>query len=233
MRKLAIFLLFCLFLFPQSIKERIEEKWSSLKTYSATLVVKQAKTSKLTKLDPDYKYLFNARKTQIYFQAPHSLRLEGTPYGMLRVIYIINENKYLVWVPGIGYKKEDNFNGIDRKTLSLDFGIIGPDFWNDYDLKVVEETKNSLKIEATPKDNTRKRIIWINPNDFSLQKSWKMNSLGKLNVAYVFDNYFKDQSGVVIPRRIRMFSPDGELVAEGEFQNIKINSPLPQNLFSP
>jgi outer membrane lipoprotein-sorting protein len=57
--------------------------------------------------------------------------------------------------------------------------------------------------------------------------------LGKLNVAYVFDNHYKDQSGVVIPRRIRMYSPDGELVAEGEFQNIKINSSLPQNLFSP
>ena len=233
MRKVALFLVFCIFLFPQTIKERIEERWSSLKTFSATLVVKNAKTSKLAKLDPDYKYLFNARKTQIYFQAPHSLRLEGTPYGMLRVVYIINSNRYAILVPGIGYKKEDNFKGIDRKILSLDFGILGPDFWNDYNIKVVEETKNSLKIEAIPKDNTRKRIIWINPNDLSLQKSWKLNSFGKLNVAYVFDNYYKDKTGVVIPRRIRMFAPDGELVAEGEFQNIKINSSLPEKLFSP
>ena len=233
MRRFAIVFLVSICLFPHSIKEKIEERWSSLKTFQAVLVVKQAKTSKLTQLDPDYKYLFNARKTSIYYQAPHFLRLEGTPYGLMRVIYIINSNRFIVLVPGIGYKKEDKFRSIDRKTLSMDFGIIGPDFWNDYSLKVVEETKNSLKIEATPKDNGRKRIIWLNPDDLAIQRSWKLNSLGRLNVSYVFDDFYKDPSGLVIPRRIKMFSPDGELVAEGEFQSIKINSPLPPNFFSP
>lgn len=219
-------------LFAESITNELVKKWSSLQTFSATLEITKAKTSKLTEIDPDYKYLFNARKTKIYFSAPHSLRLEGTPYGMLKVIYIINGEKYAVIVPGIGYKKEENFKSIDRRTLSVDFGIISADFWDNYSLKVLKRSKTVLEIEAIPKDNTRKRVIWLNPDDLSLQKSIKYNSLGKINVIYTFENYYKHSSGIVVPRKIKMWSPQGELLAEGEFKNIKINTRLAPSLFS-
>lgn len=232
MKKFLIFLLPAVILLSQSITNDIEKKWSVLKTFSATLEVKKAKTSKLSQMDPDYKYLFNARKTDIYYRAPHSLRIEGTPYGLLRVVYIVNGGSYSVWVPGIGYKKEDNFKSVDKRTLSLDFGIIGPDFWENYTLKVVQQSKTSIQLEAIPKDSERKRMLWLNPADLSLQKSVKYNSLGKVRVIYVFENHFKHSSGVTIPRKIKMFSPDGELVAEGEFKNIKINASLPPDLFS-
>lgn len=221
------------FLLSQSITNDIVKKWSSLKTYSATLEVKKAKTAKIQEMDPDYKYLFNARKTNIYYRAPHSLRIEGTPYGLLRVVYIINGGSYAVLIPGISYKKEENFKSVDQRVLSLDFGIIGPDFWENYSLKIVQRTQTSIQIEAVPKDNTRKREIWLNPNDLSLQKSVKYNSLGRVNVIYTFENHYKHSSGVVFPQKIKMFSPNGELIGEGEFKNLKINTPLSPNLFSP
>jgi len=233
MRKSLIFLIYCVLLFSDSITKGIEKKWAPLKTFSATLEVTKVKTSKLTKMDPDYKYLFNARKTNIYYRAPDSLRLEGTPYGVLRVIYIVNGGNFAVLIPGLGYKKEDSFKAIDRRTLSLDFGIIGPDFLQNYTLKVVQSTKTSIQIEAIPKDNGRKRVIWLNPKDFSLLKCLKYNSLGKVSIIYTFENHFKHSSGIVIPRKMKLFAPDGELVAEGEFKNIRINEPLPPNLFSP
>lgn len=234
MKRLVVFIMvFSAILFSQSITLDLQKKWSALRTFSATLEVQRAKTSKLLQIDPDYKYLFNARKTDIYFQAPHSLRIEGVPYGMLKVIYIINGSKYTVLVPGIHYKKQDDFKSVDRRTLSLDFGIIAPDFWGNYSLKVVRKTKTSIQIEAVPKDNTRKRTIWLNPGDFSLQKSVKYDSSGKIKVTYVFENYYKHPSGVVVPRKVKMFSPEGELIGEGEFKNIKINAQFPPNLFSP
>ncbi len=232
MRKLAIFLTFFIVVLSQSITNEIAKKWSALKTFSATLEVKKVKTAKLSQLDPDYKYLFNARKTNIYYQAPHSLRIEGTPYGVLRVVYIINGGGYTVLIPAIAFRKEENFKYIDQRTLSLDFGIIGPDFWENYSLKILQQTKTSIQIEAIPKDKSRKRVIWLNPSDLSLQKSVKYNSLGKVNVIYTFENHFKHPSGVVVPRKIKMFSPDGELVGEGEFKDIKINTPFSPNLFS-
>lgn len=232
MKKFAILLLASAVLFSQSIATDIQKKWSALKTFSATLELKEAKTSKLAQIDPDYKYFFNAKKTNIYYRAPYSLRLEGTPYLLLNVVYIINGDSYTVLAPGIKYKKEEKFKSIDKRTLTVDFGIIGPDLWDNYSLTVAQKTKTSIQIEAIPKDNTRKRMIWLNPNDLSLQKSSKYDSEGKVKIVYTFENHYKHSSGVAVPRKIKMLSPTGELLAEAELKDIKINTTLPANLFS-
>ncbi len=217
-------------IFAQPLEKRWEAKWASLKSFSATIVIKQM-SKELSDIDPNFQYAFRAKETHIYFRAPNMFRFEGKPYGFFWTVYIINGDGSVLNVPGLKLKRESQVEP-DKRVLSLDFGFVSSDVWQYFSLKVVGEDKDSLKIEATPKTGGRKRIFWLDKETLAVKKSWKFDSQGNLKVSYVFENFQKYSSSILIPKRMKVYSPQGKCVGIAEYKDIKINPSLPLDLFA-
>lgn len=230
MRRTGFLFLIASLIFAQPLEKRLEAKWAPLKSFSATIIIKQM-SKELSKIDPNFQYAFRAKETHFYFRAPNMFRFEGKPYGFFWTVYIINGDSSVINVPGLRLKRESQVEA-DKRVLSLDFGFVSSDVWQYFSLKVVGEDRHSLKIEATPKTGGRKRIFWLDKETLAVEKSWKFDSQGNLKVSYLFENFQKYPSGVFIPKRMKVYSPEGKCVGIVEYKDMKINPSLSLDLFA-
>jgi outer membrane lipoprotein-sorting protein len=202
-----------------------------------TCKVLYANQAELKKIGKDFGKSYEFKSTNVYFKKPDKMKIEGK-LGMLGAKIIINGNRKATIIPGLHISKKENIaDEPHKKQTDLDLGIISDSLWRDYIILKVERekttTRNIYRVTFVRPNSREKRLVaWLDSSGFKLLKLEKYESDGTLKVRYIYSHHIFVDKLIWIPCRIDVYSPDGKLAGTTVYENIKVNTNIPDSEFA-
>lgn len=214
------------------VRSRVVKETSGFRDVSLTARVIRANHDELREIGKDFQKSYDIKKTKIQFKAPDKMRMEGK-VGLIGVTIIINGNQKVYKIPALHIAKREDITGAPHQRQSdLDLGILSGSLWHDYVVYSAVEENGSYKIVFARSNALKKKIeLWADCETLKLQKVEKLEENGKLRAKYVYSNH-KQIDGIWVPTKIEVFNGEGKFAAETGYENVKINSGIPNSVFN-
>lgn len=215
------------------LRARIKQATGDFKDVTLTCKVVQADQKELRKIGKDFGKTYEFKSTNIYFKAPNKTKMESK-LGLVKVEIIINGDRKLTSIPPIRYrKKEDISDKPHKRQTDLDIGMVTESLWRDY-IVLGNDSDSSVHRVTIARENARdkKIVCWVDDKTLKLLKVEKYESDGKLIARYIYSGHSLVNGIAWVPSKIQVYNCDGKLAGTTSYENIKINSGIPDSVFA-
>lgn len=219
------------------LRSIVAQNTRSFRDISLTCRVTYANQAELRKIGKDFGKSYEFKTTRVYFKAPNKMKIEGK-LGMIGAKIVMDGNRKATIIPALRIsKKEDVSDEPHKRQTDLDLGIVTESLWRDYHvLSVSSERVGSRQVYRVVfiRDNARekKHVAWIDGDYLKLLKIEKYESDGSLKARYLYSNHALVGNIVWVPRRVDVYSPDGKLAGTSVYENISVNTNIPDSEFA-
>lgn len=203
----------------------------------ATFVARIVKgdQTQLKKINSDFGQTYRFTTSTIYFKEPLKMRAEAH-VEETSVVYIINGTHLEIKLPSF-VSKQDLSKSPGRRQTLMDVGILTPALMeNLFDAKFVRSDRESgdavfdLTYKPELNDTSRNRV-WIDPKKkYVTRREW-FNQYNRQLATFYYLNP-QEINGVWVPTRLEVKNVDGVIAGITRYESIKVNSGLPDSLFS-
>jgi len=210
-----------------------------LDDFTATMVVVKADQRQLSLINKDAGFLYRFKSVTMRYKEPNKVRIDISEQGT-RGTYIVNGQIQLVSIPKLGLKTRRDFGDSPGKRKSLmDVGLVS-DYYLTYANArfvrrgTVEGTPVGV-FELTYKDrdaDTSHHIVYIDPVRRVVLKRENYTQEGKLQAIYHFKDLREVSPGIWFPTRIEAQNVNGVIAGVTEYRDIKVNTGLPDSIFT-
>ncbi len=219
------------------VREQIRQATQAFKDITLTCRVLYANVAELKKIGKDFPNSYEFKTTTISYKAPDKMRMEGK-LGMVTVAIIINGNTKSIKAAGLHISKKENIAKQPHKRQGdLDIGILTDQLWQDYIVTNVEAEKGQSGqlykitfVRSNAKD--KKLVLWTEPKTWKLLKLEKYEDDGTLKSRYIYSSH-RRYGPIWVPGHIDVYNRDGKLAGSTMYENIKVNSGIPDSIFKP
>ncbi len=171
------------------------------------------------------------------FRLPDMMRIDGR-FGAATGIYIVNSTMQDVRLSvGLNVKTDLSKTPGKRKTL-LDMGLLSEDYLSyteaqfmgarPYDGKMCAVFRISYRDKSL---DTSHRLVWIDPETKITVKREEYSQQGKLRSIWYYRKAKEVAPNLWMPSIIEIDDNLGNLAGETEYRNVKVNIPMPLDLF--
>lgn len=219
------------------LRSIIAQATRGFRDITLTCRVTYANQAELRKIGKDFGKSYEFKTTTVYFKAPDKMKIEGK-LGMVGAKIVMNGNRKATVIPALRIsKKEDVSDEPHKRQTDLDLGIVTDSLWRDYRvLSVSSEKVVSKQIYRVVfvRENAREKrhVAWIDGEYLKLLKLEKYESDGGLKARYLYSNHTLVGGVVWVPRRVDVYSPDGKLAGTSVYENISVNTNIPDSEFA-
>ncbi|MHB0913381.1 MAG: outer membrane lipoprotein-sorting protein [Armatimonadota bacterium] len=217
------------------VRAKVRDATDGFKDIRLTCKVLQANQKELKKIGKDFPKSYEFKSSKVLFKAPDKMKMEGK-LGVVKVRMVINGDQKAIVVPAVHYSDKENIAGEPHKRQTeLDIGIVTESLWKDYRVIDTDEEKGSdgpiyrityVRTNATDK----KQVAWIDARTLKLLKVDKYESDGKLESRYLYMKHQK-VGCIWVPTRIEVYNCDNKLAGVTAYEDIKVNTGIPDSEF--
>ena len=214
------------------IRSRICQATHGFKDITLTAKVIYANQNELKKIGKDFPKSYEFKSTTVRFKAPDKMKMEGK-LGMVKASIVINGDRKATVIPSVHYSKKENIAGEPHKRQTdLDIGIVTGSLWQDY-IVLDSDTEGSTYKITFARENSRdnKHICWIDSKTLKLLKVEKYDSGGNLKSRYIYSKHSLIDGLVWVPGRADVYNCEGKLAGSTGYENIKVNTGIPDSVF--
>lgn len=202
-------------------------------TFVAEVVQKDKKV--LDRMDKRLSLSYEFSKAQVWFKMPYNTRIDGT-LGVVKARLITTDKLSILRIPSLRYTKKEDISGEPAKRQSaLDVGILTPQMFSDYEVKLLPEDQRRPGLIVLdllrPEKGASIRRLWIDPAKLRLVRMEKRRPDGRLVGAYVYLDYERFLDKISVPRRVELYSKDDKLAAAVKLRDIQVDTNLADSLF--
>ena len=218
------------------VRSQVSQATSGFKDITLTCKVLYADLAELKKIGKDFPKSYEFKSTTVLYKAPDKMKMEGK-LGILTVAVVMNGDRKGILIPAIRYSKKESIKGKPHKRQTdLDIGILSDSLWRDYIVLGIANEKGSggalYKITFI-RENAREKhhICWIDAKTFKLLKLEKHESDGSLKSKFIYSKHSLIGGLVWVPGRIDVYNQDGKLAGTTAYENVKLNTGIPDSEF--
>ncbi|MFN8219917.1 MAG: outer membrane lipoprotein-sorting protein [Fimbriimonadales bacterium] len=206
-------------------------------TFTATIL--ESNQAELKKINRDFAASQRFGTTKAFLKEPNMMKLTSTVDDTDVVMLLVGTKRTYI-VPKIKLKKsEDLGNSPGKRQTTLDFGMITPAIFNNLFvakfLRVDRESGNLVfdLTYQTPKydDTSRQRVFVDKDKRYVTRRVW-FNQEGQLLATFYYSKP-KFENGVWFPTYCMVKNAEDKVAGVTEYQSMKINSGLPDSIFTP
>jgi len=218
-----------------SVKERISDSTSDFKDVVVHARVTYANAKALSEISKDMPRSYNVKSSTLSFKYPDKMRMEGR-VSVIKAVMIINGDMKAIVIPGIHVISKRSIKGQPHmRQTELDLGILTRSLWNDYIVRSAEAEDSAngsvYKIVFVRSNALRRNlVVWADEKSLKMLKLEKHDEDGSMKVRYVFSDHHR-VNGIWVPGRIDVYNRQGKLGATSMYEDIRVNSGLPDSLF--
>ena len=219
------------------LRARIKQATSDFKDITLTCKVLQADHNALTRIGKDFPKSYEFKSSLVRFKSPDKMKMEGK-LGMVKVEIIINGDRKLTSIPPIRFrKKEDIGDKPHKRQTDFDIGMITDSLWRDYivtDMDTENADDDPVDRITFCRDNARdkKIVAWVDDNTLKLLKVEKYESDGRLISRYIYSGHSLINGVAWVPSRVQVYNCEGKLAGTTSYENVKINTGIPDSVFA-
>ncbi len=217
------------------VKSRVSEATRGFRDVTLTANVLYTSLPELRKIDKDISKTYEFQTTTIYYKAPDKMKIEGK-LGLVKVALTMNDHYKAISIPSLHYSKKEDITGKPHKRQTdFDIGILSDSLWKDYvvsDVDTVKDGSNEIYRITFERANSKKKrsVAYVDTDSLKLLKLESYANDGDLKSRSLYSNHTK-VDGIWVPQRVDLYSPSGKLAASTAYENIKVNTGLPDSLF--
>lgn len=211
---------------------------ANLDDFTATGVVVSSNQRELEKINKDLGFLYRFSRVTMRYKEPNKVRIEGTVEGT-RGVYIVNGTIQIVSVPKLRLNTRRDFGNSPGKRKSLaDMGLISEWYLTYTNFRflragTVDGTPVGI-FEMTYKDrdeDTSRHIFYIDPVTKVVRKRDSYRQDGSFQAVYYYRDVREVAPGIWFPTRIEVQNADRKIAGVTRYENIRVNTGLPDSLF--
>lgn len=211
---------------------------ANLDDFTATGVVVSSNQRELEKINKDLGFLYRFNRVTMRYKEPNKVRIEGTVEGT-RGVYIVNGTIQIVSVPKLRLNTRRDFGNSPGKRKSLaDMGLISEWYLTYTNFRflragTVDGTPVGI-FEMTYKDrdeDTSRHIFYIDPVTKVVRKRDSYRQDGSFQAVYYYRDVREVAPGIWFPTRIEVQNADRKIAGVTRYENIRVNTGLPDSLF--
>ncbi len=205
---------------------------------SATVVLVRRDQRELEQMGKDFANVYRFGKARMQFLEPGRMRMESS-IGFLKVLYVVNPERKLFAVPGIGVRsvKDVRTSPSARQGL-LEMGLVTPSLLEMVQVAplgpAVVEGKDVWRYALTYEGDAsgRRQEIAVDPRTRTIMERLLYRPDGALQVRFVFGEPAAVAEGVWVPTRVDVYSPRGRHAAATRNEAMRVNTGLEAEAFS-
>lgn len=205
----------------------------NIKTLSLSSEISTENQAELKKISGDIALAYRLHKGSMQYEQPGKLRIEASVPLIGSGYYIVNGNRKLTSAPFV-HRVQDITGEPGKKQTLLDFGLVPPELFDDYNATFVKKDGTALVYNITPKkkSETFRTEVWIDPKTKITIKHVEYDRHGVLVKIVLYKNPIEAAPGIYIPTRLELYNPENKLAGVTGYQNIKVNQPIPESRFT-
>jgi len=215
------------------LRTRVKQATGDFKDITLTCKVVQANQKELKKIGKDFGKSYDFKSTLVRFKSPDKMKMEGK-LGLVKVEIVINGDRKLTSIPPIYYRKKEDIGGQPHKRQTdLDIGMITESLWRDY-IVLSNDTEDSVHKITFIRNNSREKklVAWVDDKTLRLLKVEKYESDGRLISRYLYSGHSLVNGVAWVPSRIQVYNGEGKLAGVTAYENIRINTSIPDSVFA-
>ncbi|MFN3648076.1 MAG: hypothetical protein ACK47B_00740 [Armatimonadota bacterium] len=211
----------------------------SLKDLSASVDVVSKNDRELAKIGKGYVDAYKLSKQEVWAKEPGRVRFQGKQ-GVFTIRYVTNGNRKLTEVPTLRIKDVDDISQEPSKGDSIvDLGVISTTWANRVVsrwLRTEQRAGKTVQIFQTwyKEDPRRKYTFVLDPATKTVVERIEHHR-NKKKEGYrkrLVYSEVKQVDGVSVPTRVELYNGEGKLAGVMKYDAIKINSGLPDTMFT-
>lgn len=218
------------------LRASVREATRNFKDITLVCRVTYANVPELKKIGKDFTRTYEFKTTFVRYKAPDKFKIEGK-LGMVKAEVVINGDRKATIIPAVHYTKKENIASEPHKRQTdLDIGILSDSLWQDYIvLDTDTETTPSGQVHKIVfvRSNARdeKMICWAEARTYKLLKLEKHNSDGSLKCRFIYSKHSLVDGIIWVPGRVDVYNRDGKLAGTTVYENIRLNTGIPDAEF--
>lgn len=232
---LAIPALATSFLQSPKIEDYVQSNFNDA---SFTAKVKFGNQTELRKINKDFGESYRFGSTDFRMKEPFKLRGDAKVEDTA-VVFILNGGTRVIRAPRQHINLKTNVaNKPGQRQTPFDFGILTKALVNDYlEGKFIRKDRatDDLVFDLTYNskfDDSSRYRVWIDPSTHFMSKREWYDQSGNLKATFIYSGPQKI-SGCTLPSSAVVKNADGKAAGETMYQNIKVNTGLPDSIFNP
>ncbi|HUV04178.1 MAG TPA: hypothetical protein VMX94_03630 [Armatimonadota bacterium] len=217
-------------------RSAIGQATNGFRDVTLTCKVLYANHAELKKIGKDFNKSYEFKSTTVRYKAPNKMKMEGK-LGLLKAVVVINGDRKATIIPAIHYSKKENIRDEPHKRQTdIDIGIVTDSVWRDYIVlgNADERGPSGAVYKITfVRENARdkKHVCWVDARTLKLLKVEKHESDGSLKSRYIYSRHSLIEGFIWVPGRIDVYNQDGKLAGTTAYENIRINTGIPDSVF--
>jgi hypothetical protein len=216
------------------IRDNIVRATQNLKDITVVCKVGYADLKELRKIGDDFSRSYEIKRTTVRFKSPDKLRIDGK-LGLIKMAMIINGDQKGFHFPIRGWQRENIKDEPHKRQSDLDIGVVSETLWKDYIVLDADKEKGAdgpVYRIVFARENARKKkhICWVDTETCKLLKLQRLESDGSVIATYVYSGH-KCVDGIWVPTRTDVYNGDGKLGGTTFYENIRVNTGIPDSQF--
>jgi hypothetical protein len=240
---IALVALVCSFAYADAdsdaLRKCVIDATSGYKDLSLSARVVFADKKVLKGIGKDFPKSFEIENTNAQFKFPDKMKASGK-LGMIGIAVITNGGWRYYRVPSLKInKKVDISNKPEQRQSDLDLGVLSDTLWREWVIINAEkiDTRSGDQYKVTICRTTMrdaKSVCYIEAKTLKLLRIDKYHeNYGALQVSYVFSGHTYEANAIWVPKRADVYNASGKLAASTAYENIRVNSGIPDSAFEP
>jgi outer membrane lipoprotein-sorting protein len=227
-------------LMTATVEPKIGDYWQAdLKDASFNARAVSANQSELRKINKDFaqSYRMMGNAGFVRCKEPLKLRIDGKEDDTV-IQFILNGTKRMVRIPRSGLNVPSDLakKPGQRQTL-LDFGVLTPALFKDlFQAKFIRMDRQTSEpvfdFTYFPNlDDTSRNRIWVDvKKGIATKREWYSQIDGRLMATFLYENP-RQVNNVWFPTKVTVKNADNKVAGVMQYENLKINSGLGDDLF--
>ena len=206
---------------------------TGLKTLSLSSQITTENQSELRKIPGDIALAYRLHRGAMQYMQPGLLRVSASIPLLGSGYYVVNGNRTLTVAPFV-HKVRDVTGAPGKKQTLMDFGLIPPELFQDYNAAFVERDGQYDVYNVTPKQKseTYRYQVWIDPKTKITEKRMDYDRHGVLTKLVYYKEPLQIAAGIYIPTRLELYNADNKLAGVTVYQGVRVNQPISASTFN-
>jgi outer membrane lipoprotein-sorting protein len=206
---------------------------SAVKTMSANSQITTENQAELKKIPGDIALAYRLHRGSMQYEQPGMLRVETSIPLLGSGYYVVNGNRTLTVAPFV-HKVRDVTGQPGKKQTLLDFGLVPPELFDDYNATFERKDGQYYVYSVTPKlkSETYRYEIWVDPKTKITARRLDYDRHGVLTKSESYVNPVQIASGIYVPSAVQLYNSSNKLAGVTVYQNVKVNQPISPSVFS-
>lgn len=215
------------------IRSRISEATRGFKDVTLTCRVVYADHAALKKIGKDFSIQYEFKTATVSYKAPDKLKMQGK-LGIVKAAVVINGDRKMTRF--LTTRRENIADQPHKRQGDLDIGIITDSLWRDYAVLSADNEKGqsgSVCRITFVRENSRekKHVCWVDAETLKLLKLEKYEGDGSMKSRYIYSKHSLVNGLIWVPGRVDVYNEDGKLAGTTVYENIRVNTGIPDSEF--